>query len=161
MSFQICLLQVQQQREEICARLKCSATHVNTVLKWLQEGLLMSSGLNCSGGKLSVDSVYHHAWKGSENVTSIIDTGVQCNCGLISTENVKESNGSWAVVSLNQTGPIFCNNDDLPCTPPWKPSQSGFSKVVVDVCSTKKSAIAIALDSCIAISNIGAIVTKC
>ncbi|XP_034249898.1 McKusick-Kaufman/Bardet-Biedl syndromes putative chaperonin-like [Thrips palmi] len=151
--------QVQQHREKICAREKCSVLHINTVLKWLQEGLMLSSGLNCSSGNLSVDSVYHHAWKGSGEINSIVDT-CKCNCGLISSVDIKNSNGAWTIVSLNQSGPVFSDSHSHAQAQPFTPSPSGLCDVVLDVCSTKKSAIAIALDGCIAISNIGAIVTK-
>lgn len=151
---------MQEQKEEICATQKCSVFQISTVLKWLQESLLLSAGLNFSSSNLSVDSVYHHAWKGSDMLTSIVDDTAKCNCGLISTVDIKESKGSWTIVSLNQSGPIFSNSYGPPLAPPFTPSLSGLRSVILDVYSTKRNAIAVALDSCIAISNIGAIVTK-
>ncbi|XP_026274010.1 molecular chaperone MKKS [Frankliniella occidentalis] len=149
---------IQSEREALCKKLVCSSAQLMSVMVWLQEGLLQAAGLNCGSGKLAVDSIYHHAWKGSDSNSTVVDTS-SCNCGLVTSQQVKHFDGSWTLVTLDNMKHWAGMHDITVQTPSMVPPLLG-NNSIVDVCTIKTSAIGLALDSCIAIANIGAVIVK-
>lgn len=60
-------------------------------------------------------------------------------------------------MTFEPSGPFTIEADNVSLTPG---SELLSSHSVLDICSTKRNAIGLALDSCIAITNIGAVVTR-
>ncbi|KAK3916712.1 McKusick-Kaufman/Bardet-Biedl syndromes putative chaperonin [Frankliniella fusca] len=149
---------IQSEKESLCKKLLCSLSQLNSVMMWLQEGLLQAAGLTFSSGKLAVDSVYHHAWKGSDSKIAVVDAS-SCNCGLITSYQVESYKGFWSFLTVDHMRQWVSLNNVNVQSPPLVSSLMR-NNCVVDVCTIKKSALGLAVDSCIAISNIGAVIVK-
>ena len=127
-------------------------------MRLLQEGLLIASGLNWRGGGLEVDSVFHHAWRSSGR-TSFIVEAKKCNCGLVMSDDVSECQGSWSLVHSEQHA-MFPRNLQYPPKVPSLESTKLTMGAILDVRSSKINAIMLALDTCVALTNIGAMILK-
>ncbi|KAJ1529890.1 hypothetical protein ONE63_006621 [Megalurothrips usitatus] len=150
--------EVHRRREDLCFKLQCSASQLYTVVKWFQEGLLLASGLHSEAGSLAFDSVYYHAWRGSHSKTMIVEA-TTCHCGLISSDAVVRLNGSWSIFTLEHINYVCTDLNDTAQKITFGPSIAG-SVPVHDVCSSKVGAITVAVESAIAITDIGAIITS-
>lgn len=105
-----------------------------------------------------MDSIYHHAWKGSDSKSTIMEAE-KCNCGLVMANSVCEYQGSWTLVHP-EYGESFPRSLNYPPQPPnLKGSQSSLD-AVFDGYSCKRNAFKLALDTCVALTNIGAMIVK-
>ena len=155
-----CFLQnkVQSEMEMLGTDLGCSVSNVNRVVRWLQEGLLLAAGLDWRGGKLAVDSAYHHAWKSSDSKNSIVDCD-RCNCGLVMASDVRKEKGDWSLVG-STCSEMFPSRFFNPLQTPGLSSSQSERSPIIDVYLSKINAFKVALDTCISLTNIGAMILK-
>lgn len=155
--FLCCFLssEVSKQKRGLCEKINCSVSQLECVLQWLQGALLSAAKLEFSCGKLVFDSIYHHAWEGSDGRKAPVGAA-KCNCGLVNMNHVSKLNGEWVPIMASNLTSLY---REIGTMDGLVPSEISIESII-DLCSPKQNAVCLAIDSCIAISNIGAIITK-